>query len=124
MSSSKLMDYVKLIGSVLIFLVLFDWVYSSGVDGPSDWDNYKDKTCYRCCYRGIYEEGLRQFNESGKSWNMRYELRDMEEYFEAQPWYEASEYECSEIRREEQSRIEQKIGSKERSEKYWDKVFG
>ena len=88
------------------------------------WKDYKscnDPACARECYRGIYSEGLECFNKRDIPTTLKWDLRDMNEYFELT---DVDQLELMKIRNEEQKKIEGQISDKEKIDLFWSKVFG
>ena len=115
---------VYLILSIVVFYFCFDSMFNKEVSAPDEWEKYKncqDTSCYRNCYRGIFEEGLEYFEKADVPSSFQYELRDLNEHFSM---VKIDEYILLNIKEEEQKRIEMKIGNKIRVDLYWEKVFG
>jgi hypothetical protein len=109
--------------SILVIYLSFNLLFNKEVSNPSEFEKFRncqDVTCCRYCYRGVFEKGLEYFEEGAVPLSFQHELRDINEHFSIS---NLDEYEVSKIR-EEQIRIENRIGDKSKVDMYWNNVFG
>jgi hypothetical protein len=122
-------NILQILALIVISFYCIDFLFNKDVDRPSEWKKYEncnDTSCYRICYRGIYEEALEEFQKHGKDkWGkLKYELKEMDALFQSKGWFSEFEVECSNIRREEQKLINVKLGTDTRIANYWNNMFG